>query len=95
MRAAPTARTGGASPPVLNVRLAPAPARGASVVVAGRRQLWVPAGGLRLFAPGPFGGLCFQCLPAIGQVRPERPVCGSARGGSKAAAFFGTPPEFV
>jgi hypothetical protein len=67
----------------------------ASVEVTGRGELGVPPGGLRLFAPGPSGGLGFQGLPPVGQTCPECPVCGIARCSGKAAAFFGTPPKFV
>jgi hypothetical protein len=51
--------------------------------------------GLRLFAPGPFSGLGFQGLPALDKTQPEGPVAGIARCSSKAAAFIGTPPEFI
>jgi hypothetical protein len=62
--------------------------------VAGRRQLRMPPG-LRLFAPGPFSGLGFQCLPALSKTQPESPVAGIARCSGKAAAFIATPPEFI
>jgi hypothetical protein len=50
---------------------------------------------LRLLALGPFSGLGFQCLPALNETQPEGPVGGVARRSGKAAAFIGTPPEFI
>jgi hypothetical protein len=66
----------------------------ASVEIACRRQLSVPSG-LGLFSPRPFSGLAFQGLPALDQPHPECPVAGISRCSSKAAAFIGTPPEFI
>jgi hypothetical protein len=62
--------------------------------VGGRRQLGMPSG-LRLFAPGPFSGLGFQSLPALNETQPEGPVAGIACCSGEAAAFIGTPPEFI
>lgn len=66
----------------------------ASVEIAGRRQLRMPPG-LRLFTPGPFGGLGFQGLPTLDETHPEGLVAGISRCSSKTAALVGTPPEFI
>jgi hypothetical protein len=72
----------------------PQPCFRVSRASVGRRQLRMPSG-LRLFAPGPFSRLGFQGLPAIGESQPEGPVARIARRSGKAAAFIGTPPEFI